>query len=77
MNRGRSPLLEVLEGSEGAMQGGTECSCRRFRKSYRFELIDEHAAIFLYDLVDDEHDQLARRRRPCGRHHSRPRFMLL
>jgi hypothetical protein len=53
-------------------------SPRREELTYRFELIGEqHAAIFLYDLVDDEHDQLAQCRRRRGRYHRRPRFMQL
>jgi hypothetical protein len=48
---------KVLEDSEGVTRGGTERLCRPVRKSYRFKLIGEqHAAIFLYDPVDNEHD---------------------
>jgi hypothetical protein len=77
MNRGRSLLTKVLGDNENAMRGGTECLCRRSRKSDRLKLIGGHAAIFFYDLVDDEHHQLARCRRPRGRHHSCPRFTQL
>jgi hypothetical protein len=77
MNRGRSLLTKVLGDNENAMRGGTECLCRRSRKSDRLKLIGGHAAIFFYDLVDDEHHQLERCRRPRGRHHSRPRFTQL
>ncbi|KAI0264280.1 hypothetical protein BGY98DRAFT_1192224 [Russula aff. rugulosa BPL654] len=77
MNRGRSLLTKVLGDNESAMRGGTECLCRRPRKSDRLKLIGGHAAIFVYDLVDDEHHQLARCRRPHGRQHSRPRFTQL
>ena len=45
-------------------------------KSYRFKLIGEHhGTIFIYDLVDDKHDQLVQCRRRRGRHHRRLRFM--
>ena len=54
---------------------GPERLCRPVRKSDRFELIGEqHALIFLYDFVDDKHDQLAQCRRRRGRYHNRPGF---
>src|SRR6266576_3942135 len=58
---------KVLEDSEGL--------CHPVRKSHRFKLIGEHhVAIFVYDLVDDQHasDQLAQFCRRGGRHHGRP-----
>jgi hypothetical protein len=36
---------------------------------------EQHAAVFLYNPVDDDHDGLAQCRRGRGRHYSRPRFM--
>ena len=50
------------------VRSGTDRLCCTVRKSYRFKLIGEqHAAVFLYNLVDDEHDQLAQCRRRRGR----------
>ncbi|KAF8488808.1 hypothetical protein F5888DRAFT_1638989 [Russula emetica] len=58
---------KVLEDSEGVTHGRGERLCRPIRKSYRFKLISkQHAVIFLYDLVDDEHDQLAQCHRREG-----------
>jgi hypothetical protein len=70
---------EVLEDNNHVAGGaGIKHLCCSVWRSYRFKLISEqHAAIFLYDLVDDEHDQLAQCRRHRGRHHSGPRFMQL
>jgi hypothetical protein len=69
---------EVLEDNKRVAGGGIERLCRSVSKSHRLKLISEqHAAIFLYDLVDDEHVQLSRCRRRRGRHHSRPRFIQL
>jgi hypothetical protein len=70
---------EVLEDNNHIMGGdGIKHLCRSVWRSYRFKLISEqHAAIFLYDPVDDEHDQLAQCRHRCGQHHSGPRFMQL
>jgi hypothetical protein len=52
--------------------------CRPVRKSYQFKLVGEQrAAIFLYDPVDDEHEQLAQSHCRRGRRHSPPRFMQL
>jgi hypothetical protein len=39
------------------VRGGTERLCRRVRKSLLIQV--QPAAIFLYNLVDDKHDQLA------------------
>jgi gluconate kinase len=50
--------------------------CRPVRKSYRTKLIcEQHAAVFLYNPVDDDHDRLAQGYHRRGRHYSRPRFM--
>jgi len=69
---------KVLEDGKGITRGGTERLCRSVWKSYRFELVGEkHAAVFLYDLVDNEHNQLAQCRGCCGRHHGRSRFVQL
>ena len=57
MRTSAAQQTEVLEDSNAG--GGTENLCRRVPKSYRFNLIcEQHAVIFLYDLVDDEHGQL-------------------
>jgi hypothetical protein len=71
---------EVLEGSKiaNASRAAGPSGCVDPPGSYQFKLVGEqHEAIFLYDLVDDEHNQLAQCRRRRGRHHSRPRFMQL
>lgn len=67
---------KILEDGKCIARGGAKGLCRSVWKSYRFKFVGEHhAAIFLNDLVDDEHDQLAQRRRSRGRHHGRPRFV--
>jgi len=49
---------EVLEDNKRVAGGGTKRLCGHVRKSFRFKLIDvQHAAIVLYDIVVDEHEQ--------------------
>jgi hypothetical protein len=50
---------EVLEDSKCVTCSRTEHLCHPDQKGYRLKLISEqHVVIFLYDLVDNEHDQL-------------------
>ena len=48
----------VPENSKHILGGGTELFCRLVRKSYQSKLIcEQHAAVFLYNAVDDDHNQ--------------------
>jgi hypothetical protein len=79
-NCGRSPLpnRQALDSSKKAntpraVPGSSACVILSGRVIDSLKLISEqHTAIFLYDLVDDEHDQLAQCRCRRGRYHSGP-----
>ena len=69
---------QVLEDGERVARGGAERLCDSVGKCDRFELAgEEHAAILFDDLVDDEHDELAQRRRGSGRYDGGPRLVEL
>src|SRR6266853_1654422 len=69
---------QVLEDGERVARRGAERLCGSVGKRDRFELAgEEHAAILFDDLVDDEHDELAQRRRGSGRYDGGPRLVEL